>query len=50
MPELLALLRRHMLAARLSRDTDFAFPTAEGKPLYYRNVSRDFATAADRPA
>jgi integrase len=48
MPELLALLRRHRIASKFSRDSDFVFSTAEGNPLYYRNVSRDFATAADR--
>lgn len=51
MPEVLALLRKHKAEAFArghARRGSFIFATAEGAPLYHRNVSRDFSTAADR--
>jgi integrase len=51
LPELLALLREHKAAAferGHARSDSFVFTTADGRPLHHRNVSRDFATAADR--
>lgn len=51
LPELVGLLKRHKLQAfsrGQARPEDFVFATAEGRPLYYRNVTRDFTTAADR--
>jgi integrase len=51
MTELLALLKKHKaeaFACGHARPESFVFATVEGGPLYYRNVSRDFSTAADR--
>jgi integrase len=51
LPELVTLLKRHKAAAFArghAGASDFVFATADGKPLYYRNVSRDFRKAADR--
>ena len=51
LPELVGLLKRHRADAfsrGLARPEDYVFTTATGNPLYFRNVSRDFATAADR--
>jgi integrase len=49
--DLVTLLRKHKAEAFArghARPEDFVFCTAEGRPLYYRNVGRDFTTAADR--
>jgi len=51
MPELVALLKQHKahaFARGHARPEDFVVSTAEGRPLYYRNVSRDLGVAADR--
>lgn len=51
LPELVKLLKLHKAEAFArghARPEDFVFATAEGRPLYYRNVTRDFTTAADR--
>ena len=51
LPDLVALLKRHKAEAFASghaRPEDFVFSTAEGRPFYYRNVTRAFTTAADR--
>ena len=51
LPELTDLRRKHKIEAFKrghARPEDYVFATAEGKPLYYRNVTRDFGKAADR--
>jgi integrase len=40
LPQLAALLTRHKLASRHSRERDFVFATHLGTPLAYRNVER----------
>jgi len=51
LPELAALLRQHKTGAFSrghARPENFVFCTSEGRPLYYRNVTRDLVKAADR--
>jgi integrase len=51
LPELVALLKHHKAKAferGHARPEDFVFSTADGGPLFYRNVARDLGTAADR--
>ena len=51
LPALVKLLRHHKAEAferGHAGASDFVFATAAGKPLYYRNVSRDLRKAADR--
>jgi integrase len=49
--ETVTLLKAHKAEAFArghARPEDFMFATAEGKPLYFRNVARDLGTAAER--
>jgi integrase len=39
-PDLVAYLRKHKLASKFSRDSDFVFPSKTGRPLSHRNVQR----------
>jgi integrase len=51
LPDLVALLKRRKAKAFASghaRPEDYVFTTAEGGPLYYRNVARDLGKAAKR--
>jgi integrase len=51
LPDLVALLKcrkADAFANGHARPEDFVFTTAEGRPLYYRNVARDLGKAADR--
>ena len=51
LPDLIALLKRHKADAfsrGCASPEDFVFLTSSRKPLYYRNVTRDLGTAADR--
>jgi hypothetical protein len=51
LPDLVTILKQHKAEAFKrghAKPEDFVFTTAEGGPLYYRNVTRDFGTPADR--
>jgi integrase len=47
-PDLVAFLRKHKLASKHSRDTDYIFCTETGRPLHYRNLGKAFTKAADK--
>jgi integrase len=47
-PDLVAFLRKHKLASKHSRDTDYIFCTESGRPLHYRNLGKAFTKAADK--
>jgi integrase len=48
-PSLVVLLRRHKHASAFTGPTDLVFATRTGRPLYYRNVTRQgLAVAVDR--
>jgi integrase len=38
-PDLAAMLKKHKLASRFSKDQDYVFTTAEGTPFYYSNLA-----------